>query len=114
MPGDLVRCLECGTRYPLAGRGDGGLSHFMVVTMRGSPDGCVRVTGHWRCGDWIPGQTLELCRRDGHRVAIFGAEMEPPLNAVCEKRGQRTLLVPHHQSLQPRGCIHALDEDPAA
>ena len=43
----------------------------------------------------------------GRRVAIVGAEMEPPLNSACEARGQRALIVPEFSPLEAGGCMHA-------
>jgi hypothetical protein len=74
----------------------------------------VRITGHWRSGDRHPGETLELRRRDGYRVTIAGAQMEPAANEITERRGQRTLLVPEHKSIQPGGCIWAMPSSDAA
>ncbi|WP_354638414.1 hypothetical protein [Kitasatospora camelliae] len=78
----------------------------MVATHR-RPDGQAQLAGHWRAGDWIDGMPLVLRARDGRRVTIIGAEMEPPLNSACEARGQRRLTVPELGPLEPSGCIHA-------
>jgi len=79
----------------------------MVVSMQSRPDGRIRITGHWHEGDWIDGAPLVFRTHDGRRVAIVGAEMEPPLNSACEARGQRTLIVPELSPLEANGCIHA-------
>jgi len=79
----------------------------MVVAAHRRADGRTQVVGHWRAGDWIEGAPLVLRTRDGHRVTIVGAEMEPPLNSACEARGQRTLIVPEHGPHGLTGCIHA-------
>jgi hypothetical protein len=100
-------CTQCGERYQQAGRGNGGWFHFMVVAAHRRPDGRTRIAGHWRAGDWIEGAPLVLRARDGRRIAIVGAEMEPPLNSACEARGQRTLIVPELGPLEFSGCILA-------
>jgi hypothetical protein len=64
--------------------------------------------GHWRSGDWNPGERLELRRRDGQIHLIGDAEMMSAVNEASEIRGQRTLLVANHPSLQPESCIWAL------
>ena len=79
----------------------------MVVAVQRRPDGRIRITGHWRAGDWIDGAPLVLRTHDGRRVAIVGAEMEPPLNSACEARGQRALIVPEFSPLEANGCMHA-------
>jgi hypothetical protein len=114
VPGQTVVC-ECGEPYEQAGRGNGGWFHYMVVSAFRRPDGRTRIKGHWHAGDWIDGAPLVLRTRDGHRVAVVGAEMEPPLNRACELRGQRTLIVPEFRPefspefspFELRGCIHA-------
>jgi hypothetical protein len=104
--GSTVACARCGEPYQLTGRGNGGWFHFMVVAAQGLPDGRTRITGHWRAGDWTEGASLVLRTRDGRRVAIVGAEMEPPLNSACEVCGQRTLIVSDPGPLTLSGCIH--------
>jgi hypothetical protein len=79
----------------------------MVIAAHRRPDGRTRITGHWRAGDWTEGAPLVLRTHDGRRVAIVGAEMEPPLNSACEARGQRTLIVPELSPLELSGCIYA-------
>ena len=106
-PGPIVVCAQCGEPYQQAGRGNGGWFHFMVVAAHRQPDGRTRLTGHWRAGDWMEGAPLVLRARDGHRAAIVGAEMEPPLNATCEARGQRALIVAEFSPPGSGGCIHA-------
>ena len=106
-PGPTVVCAQCGEPYQQTGRGNGGCFHFMVVAAHRQPDGRTRIAGHWRAGDWIAGAPLMLRTRDGHRVAVVGAEMEPPLNSACEIRGQRALIVPEFSPPEPGGCIHA-------
>jgi hypothetical protein len=107
VPGSTVVCAQCGEPYRQTGRDNGGWFHFMVVAAHRQPDGRTRITGHWRAGDWIEGASLVLRTRDGQRVTVTGAEMEPPLNRACEARGQRTLIVPEFSPLAPGGCIHA-------
>ncbi|GAA2402542.1 hypothetical protein GCM10010404_70510 [Nonomuraea africana] len=104
---DQRMCGECGERYHVASRGEGGPFHFRAMRMDTGPGATVRITGHWRSGNWNPGETLELRRRDGYRLTIIGARMELAASEMSERRGQRTLLVPEHQSLQP-GCIWAM------
>ncbi|MBY8882683.1 hypothetical protein [Actinacidiphila acidipaludis] len=93
--------------YEQAGRGNGDWFHFMVVGTDRRPDSQTQLTGHWRAGDWIDGMSLVLRTRDGRRVAITGAEMEPPLNSASEARGQRRLVVPELGPLTSSGCLHA-------
>lgn len=106
-PRSTVACTRCGELYQQGGRGNGGWFHFMVVAMHRRPDGQTQLTGHWRAGDWIDGMSLVLHTRDGCRVTIIGAEMEPPLNSACEARGQRRLTVPELGPLESNDCIHA-------
>lgn len=106
-PRSTVVCAQCRETYQQAGRGNGGWFHFMVVAVDRRPDGLIRITGHWRAGDWIDGAALEFRTRDGRRVSIVGAEMEPPLNSACEARGQRTLIMPEFSPPKSNGCIHA-------
>lgn len=103
----VVVCGQCGESYQQGGRGNGGWFHFMVVAVNRRPDGSAQVTGHWRAGDWIDGALLALRTRGGRRVAIVGAQMEPPRNSVCEARGQRSLIVPGPGPIES-GCIHAV------
>lgn len=105
--GPTVVCAQCAEPYQRAGRGNGGWFLFMVVAAYRQPDGRTRLTGHWRAGDWIEGAPLVLRTRDGHRATLVGAEMEPPLNATCEARGQRALIVPEFSPRGSGGCIHA-------
>ena len=49
-----------------------------------------------------------LRARDGRRVTIVEAEMEPPINSTCEARGQRRLIVPDLGRFELNGCIHAM------
>jgi hypothetical protein len=80
----------------------------MVVGMNRRADGSTQVIGHWHAGDWIEGAALVLRTRGGRRVTIVGAQMEPPLNSVCEARGQRSLIVvPGLGPIEP-GCFHAM------
>jgi hypothetical protein len=102
-----VVCAQCGEPYQQTGRGNGGWFHFMVIAAHRRPDGRTRITGHWRAGDWIEGAPLVLRTCDGRRVAIVGAEMEPPLNSACEARGQRTLIASELNPIELSGCIHA-------
>lgn len=106
-PFPAERVCGCGERYRVASRGQGGPFHFRTMTMKAGPGRSVRIIGHWRSGDWRPGETLELRRRDGFRLLITGARMEPAISMGSELRGQRSLLVPEHRSLQPGGCIWA-------
>lgn len=103
-------CGECAEQYCVDSRGKGGPFHFRAMWMDAGPEATVRISGHWRSGDWHPGETLELRRRDGYRVMITGAQMEPAANEMTERRGQRTLLVPEHKSIQPGGCIWAMPD----
>ncbi|MFE2917498.1 hypothetical protein [Kitasatospora indigofera] len=102
-----MTCLSCGEPYQQTGRGNGGWFHFKVVAKHCLPDGRTQFTGHWRAGDWTDGMVLVLRSPDGRRSAVIGAEMEPPLNSVCEARGQRVLTVPEFGPLTSAGCIHA-------
>jgi hypothetical protein len=90
VPGPIVVCAQRGEPYQQTGRGNGGWFHFMLVAAHRRPDGRIRITGHWHAGDWIAGAPLVLRTRDGHRVTVVGAEMEPPPNSAREIRGQRT------------------------
>jgi hypothetical protein len=101
------RC-ECGERYLAARRGQGGPFHFRVKRVTPVPYGKAALMGHWRSGDWNPGERLELRRRDGQIHLIGDAEMMSAVNEASEIRGQRTLLVANHPSLQPESCIWAL------
>jgi hypothetical protein len=74
----IVACPQCDEPYRQTVRSDGSWFHYMVVTMHPQPDGQIRVTGHWRAGD-----------------------------SACEARGQRTLILPGLNPLQPYGCIRA-------
>lgn len=105
-------CLECGVRYTIGSRDQGGPFHFKIVSLYSQPDNRMVIVGHWRSGDWKAGQTLRLWRRDGYQIPITGAEMLPAVNQVCEDRGQRALLVPNNKHLQPHGCIWAARESP--
>lgn len=91
--------------YQQAGQGNGGWCHFVVVSMNCPPDGSIRVTGHWRAGDRIEGAPLVPRARGERRMTIVGAQMEPPLNSVCEARGEPRLIVPGLSPIGP-GCIH--------
>ena len=104
----VVTCGQCGESYQQAGRGNGGWFHFMVVAMNRRPDGSTQVTGHRRVGDWIEGATLVLRTRGGRRLTIVGAQVEPPLNSVCEARGQRSLIVVLGLGPIEPGCFHAV------
>jgi hypothetical protein len=65
-PNSVVICAQCGEQCQQKGRGN---------------------------GDCFDGALLVLRTHDGRRVAIIGAEMEPPLNSACEACGQQTLIV---------------------
>jgi hypothetical protein len=74
-------------------RGEGPFQ-FLIMGVSGvTPDGGVRVFGHHRTGTWEDRQPLELVYRDGVAHRIERADMEPPLNSVCEARGQRVLVL---------------------
>ena len=51
--GLIVICPQCGEPYEQTGRSNGGWFHYMVVATVRLPDGRIRITGHWRAGDWI-------------------------------------------------------------
>jgi hypothetical protein len=106
-------CRECGEPYHMGSRGEGGPFHFQAKWMSAGPGATIRINGHWRSGDWNPGEKLELRRRDGYRLTITGAEMESAINEMTEIRGQRSLLVSEHRSLQP-GCIWAVPSNDEA
>ena len=106
-PESTVICAQCSEPYQQGGRGNGNWFHFMVIAVYYRPDGQTQVTGHWRAGDWLDRAPLVLRTRDGRRVTIAGAVMEPPLNSVCEARGQRRLVIPDLGQLELEGCIHA-------
>lgn len=89
----------CGEWYRVTSRRRGGPFHFRAMRMDTGLGANVRITGHWRSGDWHPGETLELRRRKGCRLAIMGAQMELAPNEMIERRGRRTLLVPENRSL---------------
>ncbi|MYS87734.1 hypothetical protein [Embleya scabrispora] len=102
-----VVCAFCGELYQQTGRGNGSWFHFRVVAVHRQSDGRAQISGHWRAGDWIDGMPLVLRTREGRRVTVIGAQMEPPLNSACEARGQRRLIVPDLGPSEPNGCIHA-------
>ncbi|GCD99079.1 hypothetical protein [Embleya hyalina] len=106
-PSPTVVCTSCGKPYRQTGRGNGDWFHFMVVAVRRQSDGRARISGHWRAGDWTDGMPLVVRTRQGHRVTVIGAHMEPPLNSTCEARGQRQLIVADLGPSDPNGCIHA-------
>lgn len=101
------RLCQCGERYRPARRGQGDPFHFRVMRVTSVPGGKALLMGHWRSGDWNPNERLELRRRDGTMLAIMDAEMMPATNEATELRGQRTLLVAGHRSLEPQSCIWA-------
>jgi hypothetical protein len=102
------RVCACGELYRPISRDRGGPFHFRVMRITSGPDGKVTLMGHWRSGDWKPGELLELRRRDGHRLMVTDAEMMPAVNEATGIRGQRTLLATGHRSLQPQSCVRAL------
>ena len=48
------------------------------------PYGKAALMGHWRSGDWNPGERLELRRRDGQLHPIEDAEIMPAVNEASE------------------------------
>ncbi|GAB2814245.1 hypothetical protein GCM10027176_18530 [Actinoallomurus bryophytorum] len=110
----LERICFCGERYRATSRGEGGPFHFRVMRVTPVPGGKAALMGHWRSGDWNQGEMLELRRRDGHTLAIADAEMTPAVDEASAIRGQRTILVADHRSLQPQSCIWAISSDRAA
>ena len=70
-------------------------------------DGSFRVVGHWRTGVLPDDRSLELTRKDGHRVPIDGLVVLPPPSEAADRAGQRVLKVwaSRPESFQAGGCI---------
>jgi hypothetical protein len=85
-------CRGCSRPYDPTTRGSAGPFHFYIVRLERTPDGMVRLVGHWRAGLWKDGTALHLLVGDGSR-RVRGATMESPISAEAEMRGQRSLVV---------------------
>jgi hypothetical protein len=100
-------CEGCGRSYLVGSRDQGGPFHFKVMTLKLLSDGRVELLGHWRSGNWVPGQALRQRTRDGRVVEVVPVEMLPARTPGAEIRGQRSLLFHRCDSVESGACLAA-------
>ena len=85
-------CRGCGRPYEPAARGKDGPFHFCIVRLERTPDGVLRLVGHWRSGVWRDGAVLHQTVDDSVQ-RVKAARMEAAVSPEAELRGQRSLVV---------------------
>lgn len=105
------RCDGCGETYDARDRRVRGPFHFRVLGLDAEGSGTHRLVGHWRAGLWKDGASLELRRRDGHRVRLVEATMDEAPSPKAAERGQAVLHVRAEKpaDIQGNGCVWATD-----
>ena len=100
-------CEGCGEIYDILKRDVESDIHFLTMRVEDEADESLTVVGHWRTGVLVPGQLLQLTRRDGQVVPIESITMLPPVSEASGRKGQRVLMVrtPDPISFHAGGCI---------